>query len=165
MSKNTTYSSNRPRREVVANNDQQDALSEQHINHMVAHLNQAEQQLDYVTTSRLAAIRHQTLVHAARHSEALSPNGWQRWLLPTGRLAGSLAALAAVAVLVNTLWTHNNNSLMSTRVSTGDSDSTLADFPAANAADTDLSILFASDDLDFFQSLEFLESLDDDDFS
>ena len=185
MSKKTTHSSNgatrRLTRDVVTSNDQQDTLSEQHIDHVVAHLNQAEQQLDDVTTTRLAAIRHQTLAHSASQSEALSLNGWLRWFLPTDRLArsfarsrarsratslvGSLAALAAVAVLVNTLWTDNNNRLMSPEVLTGNSDSILADFPASNATDTDISILFASDDLDFFQSLEFIESLDDDDFS
>ncbi len=135
--------------------DDQQALTVPQVNQIVEHLDQAEQQLDYVTTSRLAAIRHQTLDHAAK--QAQKPQ-WQQWLLGQSPIAGSVAAFALVAVVASSLWLNQGAGLSTTGI-----DTTTPGIASLDTTDADFSILIASDDLDFFQSLEFLESLEDED--
>lgn len=130
-------------------------ISQSKVDNIVDHLNQAEQQLDYVTTSRLAAIRHKALDQAAKTSDR--PR-WQQWLFPPTPFTGSVAALAVVAVFGSNIWL--NQTVQTNDISTGLSAGTAS--LSALTTDADFSIFLASDDLDFFQSLEMLESLEDD---
>jgi hypothetical protein len=94
-------------------------------------------QIDDDTQIRLSAIRRRA-VEAATKSQATLTPAFSRWFLPVGGLA---TALAAVLVAV-TLWTQQP-----------------VQESAPVAALEDLNILTGSDEIEFYQELEFYEWL------
>ncbi|WP_455366799.1 hypothetical protein [Kaarinaea lacus] len=119
-------------------NDRQQPIDDQiFLSAAKTTLESSVEQIDDHTQARLAAIRRRA-VDTAANKPPLASSVFSRWFLPVGGLA---TACAAVLVAV-TLWTQE---------------------PEQNSAPVavleDLNILTGSDELEFYQELEFYEWL------
>jgi hypothetical protein len=121
----------------MTGNDQQKALGEQVLlSAAKATLEDSVGQIDAQTLARLAAIRQRAVDAAMSRQSAAA--WFSRWVLPMG---GAVTAMAA-ALVVFTLWVQP---------------------PEQNAAPVaaleDLNILTGSEEIEFYQELEFYEWL------
>ena len=121
--------------------DSQFNISEQLFNSALnQHLNTRAENLDYNVTHKLAAARRRVLDQT--ESSTSVDNEWSRLT------AASVGALASVSALYFGVKLYAPGSLAPATDSTVVAQSTFIE---------DLSLLTASDDIDFFQSIEFLE--------
>jgi hypothetical protein len=116
----------------TSNHDGDKQPDEAWLQDTLAALNTREQQIDYVTRSRLSAARARAVETESRF----------RWF--NLRLAVPLATMAVCALVVLNL-----------------PEQPSAPAPAPLMASQDLPILSSGEELDFYQSLELLEWMDD----
>lgn len=106
------------------------------------HLNAEVDNLDFNVTSKLMAARQRALSQEAPASAKVAGRPWLNWQ----PIAGATAALGVALVVGNQLYSPG--------------DVTLTPAPSQVASSElieDLPILSASDDFEFYQSIEFLE--------
>lgn len=107
------------------------------------HLNTQVEALDYTVTSKLSAARHRALASEPRRLTGVGSSF--TWFSPA-KAFGGMGALMAIGVLGFQMYTQ------------GPANTAQIDNHATQQVFIeDLNLLSASDDLEFYQSLEFLE--------
>lgn len=130
----------------------QDKLSEDEQKlkrHLSAHLDTQAESLDFNVSHKLKAARHRAMA-----GEAASKPGWfgrASWQMVAG---GSFAAVL-LALVVNQL-SIESTSLQDSPVASLETETTAVAATTATLIE-DLHLLSATDDIDFYQSVEFLE--------
>ena len=107
------------------------------------YLNTEVDQLDFNVTSKLAAARHRALDQSAVHGHKTAQ--WANWQA----IAGGGAAMAVAITVGGQLYSPGAD------VSAPEASAT-----AASGIIEDLQLLAAGDDIEFYQSIEFLEWLE-----
>lgn len=131
--------------------------SEPWIDDLKQHLDDSTA-LDYVQSSRLAAARARALETVPSSSVDRSLPGTARWL---SRHRMTWVPALAVMVAIGTLYVQTSGTTSAPVVQVASQATALANNPVGSLASDDLNLLLAEDSIEFFSSLEFVESLDE----
>ena len=111
------------------------------------HLDAQADNLDFNVTSKLSAARHRALAQETNASTANSAFSWFSWK----------TAVASTAVVALTIFATQQLYQTNPEQAIGLNDSVAANQVPQQVLIEDLELLTASDDIDFYQSVEFLE--------
>ncbi len=151
--------SDRPTDEKLASNsslsDNAISSSESDVdsNHWIAdslrnHLDKQADNLDYTVTSKLSAARHRAL--ALEHTDKSTANSIFSWFNWTTALGSTAVLAVAIFVSLQLLPTSTTQTTELTEV-------VLENNMTQQTLMEDLNLLSASDDIEFYQAVEFLE--------